>query len=61
MPLTVDMYYDGEPLAETTEVKPKAFGTGSKGFYRSMKVEIEGQRYQVNLQFVRIGSKNEQD
>jgi len=59
--LTVDVYFDGEPVGDSLEVKPKDFSTGSKGFYKSAKLEIDGKRYQVNLQFIEIGSKNRQD
>ena len=36
---------------------PKDFKTGSKGFYANGKVEIEGKRYQMQIQLVEIGSK----
>ncbi len=40
-------------------VSPKDFKTGSKGFYANSKVEINGKRYQVQVQMVEIGSKNQ--
>jgi hypothetical protein len=46
----------GEPLSVLT-VAPKEFKTGSKGFYANTKVEIDGKRYQVQIQMVEIGSK----
>ncbi len=46
----------GEPLSVLT-VAPKEFKTGSKGFYANTKVEIDGKRYQVQIQLVEIGSK----
>jgi hypothetical protein len=36
---------------------PKVFSTGSRGFYGNGKVEIDGKRYQCNMQMVEIGSK----
>jgi hypothetical protein len=36
---------------------PKDFKTGSKGFFANGKLEIEGKRYQAQIQLVEIGSK----
>lgn len=36
---------------------PKQFKTGSRGFYANTKIELEGKRYQVQIQMVEIGSK----
>ncbi len=46
----------GQVLAMMT-VPPKEFKTGSRGYYASGKIEIEGKRYQVQIQLVEIGSK----
>lgn len=35
----------------------KQFKTGSRGFYANGKAEIDGKRYQVQIQVVEIGSK----
>ena len=35
----------------------KEFKTGSKGYYANGKIEIEGKRYQAQIQIVEIGSK----
>lgn len=35
----------------------KEFKTGSKGYYANGKMEIDGKRYQVQIQLVEIGSK----
>jgi len=40
-------------------VAPKAFDSGSDGFFGQRKLEWEGARYQVQMQLVRIGSKEE--
>jgi len=50
----------GELLSVLT-VAPKEFKTGSKGFYANTKCEIEGKRYQVQIQLVEIGSKSKAD
>jgi hypothetical protein len=47
---------DGTTLALFT-VPPKDFKTGSRGFYTNGKTEIDGKRYQVQIQLVEIGSK----
>ena len=36
---------------------PKQFKTGSRGYYANTKLEVEGKRYQVQVQMVEIGSK----
>jgi hypothetical protein len=36
---------------------PKHFKTGSRGFYGQGKMEIDGRRYQAQIQMVEIGSK----
>lgn len=40
-------------------VAPKAFDSGSLGYFGQRKMEWEGARYQVQVQLVRIGSKAE--
>ncbi len=47
---------DGQSIAVLT-VPPKEFKTGSRGFYGSTKAEINGKRYQIQIQVVEIGSK----
>ena len=49
---------DGKTLGAMT-LPPKDFKTGSKGFYANGKIEIEGKRYQAQIQLVEIGSKKE--
>ena len=51
---------DGKPLGVMT-APPKDFKTGSKGFYANGKIEIEGKRYQTQIQLVEIGSKKTVD
>ena len=50
----------GEIIAEFT-VSPKEFKTGSRGYYTNAKAEIDGKRYQVQIQLVEIGSKGRTD
>ena len=47
---------DGKILGVMT-LPAKDFKTGSKGFYANGKLEIEGKRYQAQIQLVEIGSK----
>lgn len=47
---------DGTLIAVFT-LPAKQFKTGSRGFYANGKAEIDGKRYQVQIQVVEIGSK----
>ncbi len=38
-------------------LNPKEFKTGSRGFFAQGKFEVDGKRYQVQVQAVEIGSK----
>ncbi len=49
-----------EPFAVIT-VSPKEFKTGSKGFFGMAKAELDGKRYQIQVQIVEIGSKPKSD
>lgn len=40
------------------DAEPKQFKTGSKGYFGTGKVSIDGKRYQAQLQLVEVGSKN---
>jgi len=40
-------------------LKAKTFKTGSVGFFATGKVEIAGERYQAQVQLVKIGSKDD--
>jgi hypothetical protein len=42
----------GEMLANE-----KQFKTGSRGFYANAKFDIQGKRYQAQIQLVEVGSK----
>jgi hypothetical protein len=50
----------GETLAIFTAAQ-KEFKTGSRGYYANGKAEIDGKRYQVQIQLVEIGSKKKED
>jgi hypothetical protein len=47
---------DGKLLGMMT-VAPKTFKTGSRGYYANGKLELDGKRYQLQIQLVEIGSK----
>jgi len=49
-----------EPFSVIT-VSPKEFKTGSKGFFGMSKAELDGKRYQIQVQIVEIGSKPKAD
>ena len=38
-------------------MNPKEFKTGSRGYFAQGKFEVNGKRYQVQVQAVEIGSK----
>jgi hypothetical protein len=57
MNIIVELKSDSGQLIGLMTVPPKDFKTGSKGYFTSGKVEIEGKRYQVQVQMVEIGSK----
>lgn len=61
MPVTtfviVDLKTDQGQIISTLPVQAKEFKTGSRGFYANQKIEIDGKRYQVQIQLVEIGSK----
>lgn len=48
---------DGKPISVLTAA-PKSFKTGSRGYHGQGKIEIDGKRYQTQVQLVEIGSKN---
>jgi hypothetical protein len=47
---------NGNTLAKIV-ANEKTFATGSRGFHGQGKIEIDGKRYQVQVQLVEIGSK----
>jgi hypothetical protein len=48
--------WHGTPAGVLT-AKEKVFGTGSRGYSGTGKVEIDGKRYQAQIQLIEIGSK----
>jgi len=58
--LVVEVKDDAGNVLGTVRVDPKHFATESDGFFASTKlndVQEPGVKYQCNLQFVEIGSK----
>jgi hypothetical protein len=51
---------NGKTVAVFTATQ-KIFKTGSRGFYTNGKAEIDGKRYQVQIQLVEIGSRPKED
>ena len=59
--LIAELKTDQGQLVTVLSLPPKEFKTGSKGFYANAKTEIDGKRYQVQIQLVEIGSKNKSE
>ncbi len=55
--IIAELKNDKGELVTVLTCPPKEFKTGSRGFYANGKTEIEGKRYQVQVQIVEIGSK----
>ncbi len=58
MLLTAEIKSGDGTLLNVMALPPKDFKTGSKGYYANSKMEIDGKRYQIQIQMVEIGSKN---
>ncbi len=56
--ITVEMKDETDRIIGNITALPKDFKTGSKGFYAQGKMEVDGKRYQVQIQMVEIGSKS---
>jgi hypothetical protein len=57
MLITAEIKSGDGTLLSVFALPPKEFKTGSKGYYANSKMEIDGKRYQVQIQMVEIGSK----
>lgn len=57
MNIIAEIKTDTGQLIPLMTVPPKEFRTASRGFFTSGKAEIDGKRYQVQIQLVEIGSK----
>ena len=55
--LIADLKLDNDTRVAIVNILPKQFKTGSRGFYATQKIEIDGKRYQIQIQAVEIGSK----
>jgi len=58
--ITAKIFSEGKEIAEVP-LETKTFSTGSKGYHKSSKIEINGERYQLNFMLVKIGSKTKPD
>jgi hypothetical protein len=47
---------NGKPL-DMLSAAPKTFKTGSIGYYAGGKIVLDGERYQVSVSVVKVGSK----
>lgn len=59
--IIAELKTDTGQLVTILTAPPKEFKTGSRGFYASGKTEIDGKRYQIQIQLVEIGSKDTKD
>jgi hypothetical protein len=59
--IVAELKTDSGQLVTVLTVPPKEFKTGSRGFFGNGKIELDGKRYQVQIQLVEIGSKKESD
>jgi hypothetical protein len=55
--IIAELKSDGGQMLTVLSVAPKDFKTGSRGYYANQKMEVDGKRYQVQIQLVEIGSK----
>lgn len=61
MIIIAELKTDDGKLVGVLTLSPKEFKTKSKGFYANAKLEIDGKRYQTQIQLVEIGSKPKGD
>jgi hypothetical protein len=59
--IIAELKTDSGQMVTVLTVPPKEFKTGSRGFFGSGKAELDGKRYQVQIQLVEIGSKKEKE
>jgi len=59
--IIIELKTDDGKLIGVMTAPPRDFKTGSRGFYASGKLEIDGKRYQTQVQLVEIGSKKGPD
>lgn len=57
MVIIAELKTDEGKILGVMTLSQKDFKTGSKGFFANGKLEIEGKRYQAQIQLVEIGSK----
>ncbi len=57
MALSAEIKTDRGEVVASFSLPAKEFKTGSRGFYANGKLELDGKRYQVQIQLVEIGSK----
>lgn len=59
--IIAELKTDSGQMLSVLSVMPKEFKTGSRGYYANQKIEMDGKRYQVQIQMVEIGSKKSED
>lgn len=61
MIIVAELKTDTGQSVGTIALPPKQFKTGSRGFFGNTKLELDGKRYQVQIQLVEIGSKPQEE
>jgi len=59
MIITAEIKNGDGTLLSVMALPPKEFKTGSKGYYANGKMDLDGKKYQVQIQMVEIGSKSQ--
>lgn len=57
--IVTELKTDSGQVLSVFSATPKTFKTGSHGYYARQILEIGGKRYQVQVQLVEKGSKNQ--
>lgn len=57
--IIAELKADNGQTLSVFSASPKVFKTGSRGFYARQVIDIGGKRYQVQVQLVEKGSKNQ--
>ena len=56
--IITELKTDSGQVLSVFSATPKTFKTGSRGYYARQVIDIDGKRYQVQVQLVEKGSKN---
>lgn len=57
MRVTAEFKLENGEVVGAVAAQAKQFRTGSRGFFGTAKLQVDGKQYQVQVQLVEIGSK----